>query len=150
MRSVAEETRKVAIRFVTELWNEHRWEVAEELFGPDWDNGPELPSGPPGVRAWHEATAKTFPDLRYELTQIVCDDTGQAALRWRAEGTHRGEFGSVAPTGRVIKYEGAHFITVRAGMIIELWSLNDTSGKLQQMGVEFVPPSSPKDPPSAG
>ena len=145
MGSVADEIRHVVVRFVSELWNERRWDVAEELFERDWDNGPQLPPGPIGVRAWHESTAETFPDLRYELIRIVCDDSGQAAFRWKATGTHMGGFGPVGPTGRVIEYEGAHFISVRAGKIIDLWSVNDTFGNLQQMGVAFVPPSSPEE-----
>jgi predicted ester cyclase len=142
MGSVADGARDVIVRLVTELWNERRWHAADELFEPYWDNGPELPPGPAGVRMWHESTAKTFPDLRYEVLQVVCDDSGQAAFRWRARGTHRGEFGSVPPTGKVIEYEGAHFVAVRSGKIVDLWSINDTFGKLQQMGVEFVPPPS--------
>lgn len=106
----------------------------------------QFPRGPAGVRAWHESAGKTFPDLRYEILDIVCDREGHAAFRWKAIGTHRGDFGPVPPTSRLIEYEGARFITVRGGKIVDLWSINDTFGKLQQMGVEFVP----GDPPDPG
>lgn len=60
MGSIAESTRE-AVFDLLPSWNELRWDVAEELFQPDWDNGPDLPSGPSGVRAGHESTVEAFP-----------------------------------------------------------------------------------------
>jgi predicted ester cyclase len=125
---------------VEELWNGRELDVADELFAAHFDNGPGRDPGPEFVKEWHRSTAASFPDLRYELDELVADDDGNVAFRWTATGTQSGQFGPIPPTGRRATYEGAHFVTVENGRIARLWSINDTFGKVQQLGAKVIPP----------
>ena len=62
------------------------------------------------------------------------------ALSWEAAGTQDGPFGPVPPTGREVHYRGATFCRVVDGRVVELASVNDLFGLLQQLGVEIAPP----------
>ncbi len=125
---------------VEQLWNRGDLSVADALFPPEFDNGPGREPGPAFVREWHRSTAESFPDLRYEIDELVADDEGRVAFRWTATGTQRGQFGPIPPTGKRATYEGAHFVAVADGKITRLWSINDTFGKMQQLGATVVPP----------
>ena len=88
---------------------------------------------------WHRSTRASFPDLRYDVDEVLVEGN-RVALRWTATGTQQGQFGPIPPTGKVATYAGAHFLTVDNGRIAELWSINDTFGKVLQLGAELVPP----------
>lgn len=132
--------RSVVERMVEGLWNGHQLVLAEKLFPPDFDNGPGRPPGPEWIKDWHRSTRESFPDLRYTIDEVLVDGE-RVALRWTATGTQLGQFGPIPPTGKVATYAGAHFLTVRAGQIVDLWSINDTFGKVIQLGAELVPPT---------
>jgi len=39
-----------------------------------------------------------------------------------------------------VTYAGVHFFTIEDGRIADLWAINDTFGKVLQLGAELVPP----------
>ncbi len=123
---------------VDELWNGGRPDVADELFGADFDNGPARPPGRAYVRQWHEENRQSFPDLRYTVEECLVDGD-RLALRWTATGTQLGQFGPIPPTGRTVTYAGAHFLALTGGRITGLWSINDTFGKVLQLGATLPP-----------
>ena len=96
-------------------------------------------TGPDAVVAWHRDRRSAFPDLRYEVLSMVVS-ASHAAIRWRAEGHHRGAFGPVPATGRSVAYEGASFLRFRQNMLVDVWSVNDLFGLVQQLGAQVVPP----------
>jgi steroid delta-isomerase-like uncharacterized protein len=119
----------LARRFVSEVWNGDRPESAYELV-----------VNAETTLAWHADRRESFPDLRYEIVDIVAAD-GCAAIRWHATGTQTGRFGSVPPTGRRVDYNGATFLKfAEDGRIAEVWSVNELFQILQQLGVLMTPP----------
>ena len=135
------ERAKATVRRLVEMvWNGHDLDLADEIFPPDFDNGPGNPSGPAFVKEWHRSTRDSVPDLRYAVDEILADGN-RVALRWTATGTQHGQFGPVPPTGKAVTYTGVHFLTVKDGRITALWSINDTFGKILQLGVELAPPT---------
>ena len=78
--------------------------------------------------------------MHYEVVREVSD--GQTvAIHWRCAARQIGPWGPVPATGRRIEWDGVHFITVRAGKIVNLWAMADTFTKAVQLGGELVPPS---------
>jgi predicted ester cyclase len=125
-------------RFVADVWNGQRPESAHELVSPGCPGA--MGAGPEGVLAWHADRRESFPDLAYEVVDVVADDD-RVAVRWRAAGTQRGRFGPVPPTGRPVAYAGATFLRFDAdGKIVNVWSVNELFGVLEQLGVRFTPP----------
>ncbi len=137
--SEGEQAKATVLRLVERLWNGHDLDLADELFPPDFDNGPGRPAGPAFVKEWHRSTRDSFPDLRYTVDEILAEGC-RVALRWTATGTQRGPFGPIPPTGKVATYGGVHFFRVEDGRITALWAINDTFGKILQLGAEVVPP----------
>src|SRR5919199_3150068 len=103
--SVAE-AKALARRFIAELWNERRMEVADELFAPDCvthqlRSGAEdapAPRPPESVKRHVADWLAAFPDLRFDVEQVIAEaDT--VATRCTMRGTHTGAWMNVAPTG---------------------------------------------------
>ena len=129
---------EVIRRFVADVWNDERPQTAYDVVGPDL---PGLDgAGPEATLAWHADRRTSFPDLVYEIADLVADGD-QVAFRWEAAGTQRGAFGPVPATGRTVRYRGATFCRVVDGLVVEVSSVNDLFGLLQQLGVEVSPPT---------
>lgn len=127
-----------ARRFVADVWNGEREESVYDLVAADCPN--TFGNGPEGHLAWHRDRRVAFPDVRYEIVDVVAADD-RAVVRWHATGTQLGEFGPVPPTGRKVSYNGVTFLYFDADRkIAEVWSVNELFQVLQQLGVEFVPP----------
>jgi hypothetical protein len=127
-----------ARRFIADLWNARREESAYELIAAEC---PGLGgTGPEAILAWHRDRRSAFPDLRYKIVDLVASGD-RVAVRWRAAGTQAGQFGPVPPTGQVVSYSGATFLRFdEAGLIADVWSVNELFQLLQQLGVEMLPP----------
>lgn len=125
------DTAALARRFVTEVWNGERPSSAYELV-----------VDAEGTLAWHADRRQSFPDLRYEIVDLVAGDRS-AAIRWHATGTQIGRFGPVPPTNRSVDYNGATFLAFGDdGRIVDVWSVNELFQVLQQLGVTMKPPDS--------
>jgi predicted ester cyclase len=129
---------EVVRRFVTDVWNGERPQTAYDVVGPDLRGMDGV--GPAATLAWHADRRSSFPDLIYEIGDLLADGE-QVAFRWEAAGTHGGAFGPVPETGRSVRYSGATFCRVVDGKVVDVWSVNDLFGLLQQLGVEVSPPS---------
>lgn len=91
------------------------------------------------LTAWHSAMRETYPDLHYEIDELV-EAGDRVTLRWTATGTQRGSlWGLVPPTGRQVTWRGLHLVTVRDGKIGEVWAAANTVEVLQQLGVRLLP-----------
>jgi len=123
------DTAALARRFVTDVWNGERPESAYELV-----------ADAEGTLAWHADRRTSFPDVHYEIVDLVAGERS-AAIRWHATGTQHGQFGPVPPTGRAVDYHGATFLTFDDnGVIVTVWSVNELFQVLQQLGVQTIPP----------
>ena len=75
----------------SEPWNERRWDVAEELFEPDWDNGPQLPLG---------------PNRGTRMARVDCRDVSRSALRTHSDRLRRQRPGGIAGRRPVLMWVG--------------------------------------------
>jgi predicted ester cyclase len=55
--------------------------------------------------------------------------------RFRCSCTHRGEFLGEAPTGRRMEVEEVFFLQAEDGSFVEFWALEDSLGRMQQLGL---------------
>ena len=80
-----------------------------------------------------------FPDWREEIVELVAErDT--VAGRFRCSGTHLGEFLGEPPTGKRMDVEEVFFLRAEDGKFVDFWGLEDSMGRLQQLGL--LPPRS--------
>ena len=84
-----------------------------------------------------------FPDLTYELHEIVTADDGSAAVaRWTMRGTHTGgDFFGSAPAGRTFASPGLSLHRVVDGRIVEEWEYNADLTLMRQLGFGLQRPA---------
>ena len=133
-------------RYTEQVWNSHDPEALAQFVAAD----ARVHSMTPGVVAGAgldylkgraQSLFKAFPDVRFEIEDVVCQDDRLAA-RVTLEGTQRGEFAGIPATGKRMKvYDFATYRIVN-GKITDVWSLIDMQGLRDQLGASGSPGSS--------
>ena len=75
-----------------------------------------------------------FPDWHEEIVRLVAEGDAVAG-RFRCSGTHRGEFLGEAPTQKRMDVEEVYFLRVEDGKFVEFWGLEDSMGRMRQLGL---------------
>ena len=127
-------------------WLEEGWEAADpdavidELFVEDFElHSPRaVLRGRQAYRQLVHSLKEAFPDIRFTLEEAVASGD-RVAYRWRGEGTHRGQYMGVSPTGRPIAITGIGIATVREGRLVATHESPDIEGLLQQIRGETTP-----------
>lgn len=137
------EERKVAIQRMYDETNKGNIEVLREMLADDFVSYggagfQDLHGAQAFIDLWKTFTA-AFPDLRFDVQQIVMDDD-MAAVRGIQSGTHLGNFlGMVPATGVKVKWTGTAIFRYNSeGKIAERWQDLDNLSLFQQLGV--IPP----------
>lgn len=95
-----------------------------------------IPRMVPVARRWIEPFRESFPDVRMSIVQLVSDGDVVAA-RFHCSGTHLGAWRGHAPTGRRFNnIDEAYFFTFQSGLIARASGVEDTLGRLQQLGLD--------------
>lgn len=98
----------------------------------------EINAFPAMDRAGHHSMAigffSAFPDLHQIVEDIVADDE-RVAVRFRAVGTHLGDFMGHPATGKPINAMGTAILRIHNGNVTSLKEVFDLHALLQQIGV---------------
>ncbi|MFN8121167.1 MAG: ester cyclase [Thermoleophilia bacterium] len=95
----------VVMRIFENLFNEEVSGERERIIDPQVLGRPMGGSGPHETLLVIESLRRSFPDLRFEVDDMIAEGDQVCAL-WTMTGTHLGQFLSVAPTGRTIRVSG--------------------------------------------
>lgn len=85
-----------------------------------------------GVNAMMGDFLAAFPDLNYHFDFWVAQDD-MVVERYTATGTHEGQLGDIAPTGRTATWHGVNIFRIECGRIAEVWSEVDAIGRNRQL-----------------
>ncbi|PYQ33839.1 MAG: ester cyclase [Acidobacteria bacterium] len=134
----AEKRKAVARRVFVEIFNQGRFEVANEIYAKDFVNhgvtrDVGLKEDQDAARGWRSA----FPDLRTKIDKALVDGEFVTVL-WSGEGTNTGEGNGLPATGKTLKGRGITIWRISGGKIREEWSEFDQLRILQQLGL--MPP----------
>jgi len=77
-------------------------------------------TGPQAFRDYYAGIRSAVPDARYEVDDLIAEGD-KVVVRWRLLGTHMGDFGGIAPTGRPIVLKGIAIYRVDHGKVMERW-----------------------------
>lgn len=128
-------------RFVDELWNARRLDVADQIFSEDCITH-QLRSGlldEPANRGPHEMKEHisgwlmSFPDLRFSIEQMIAE-SDRVVTQLVMEGTHRGTWMGIPPTGKRLQIRMITIHRIANGKIAEDWVLVESLGLFQQLG----------------
>lgn len=132
--STANET--LVARFFEEVCTEGRSDVAEQIIAPSFiAHDPQVPSeqGPTGAVEGTQAF-RDGAEARWEVQELFSAGD-RVVARWIGTGTHSGELMGVAPTGKSLTVDAISIFRISEGKLAEEWTVWDTLGLLQQIGV---------------
>jgi predicted ester cyclase len=124
--TVSEQHKTIVRRLVDEVHNAGRLEVIDELYAPELA---------PAARRWIAPFRASFPDVHLEIIDLIAEGD-KVVGRFVCSATHLGQWLEHAPTGRRFeRVDEVAIFRLRDGRIVHAWSLEDTLGRLQQLGL---------------
>jgi steroid delta-isomerase-like uncharacterized protein len=88
-----------------------------------------------GVMQFFRMYRAAFPDLRFEPEDVLVDG-GKVAVRYRATGTHSGDFMGMPATGKGMDVQGVDIVRFGDdGLGHEHWGVFDAMTMMQQLGL---------------
>lgn len=127
-------------KYIDSVYNAHDPDAVDRFFTPDvivHSVAPDVESGrgTDYLKELARTLITAFPDVKLTVEEVVREGDRLAA-RVTVEGTHKGEFAGIKPTGRTIKVANFAVYRIRDGKIAEMWSLVDTT----QLRVQLTKP----------
>jgi steroid delta-isomerase-like uncharacterized protein len=141
------ENKTLVRRFYEEVWDRGNVEFAHQVFADDYVRHDLRPTQAlPGAVGMAKIAAdfrRAFPDARWHVDLVFGEDDFVAA-RWTATGTHTGDWGDVAPTGRSATFSGVNIYRFGpCGKVAELWNHRDDLGFMEQVGAPVYAGAAP-------
>jgi steroid delta-isomerase-like uncharacterized protein len=129
-------------RFVEELWNERRLDVADAIFADDCVTHQlrsgvpmdAVPRGPQAIKDHVKAWIANFPDLRFSIEQMLSEGD-RVVTQLLMEGTHQGPWLGIPPSGKKMQIRMFTVHRIAQGKIVEDWVLVESLGLFQQLGI---------------
>jgi predicted ester cyclase len=141
MTSMAERQTSERYLAIAREWFTKGWRgdlaMADDIFSDELrTNGVHVGVAGPVARIRDRLTG--FPDLTTSIEDVfVSGDKLAVTLIWR--GTHTGDYGGVAATGKPVEVRDTAIWHFRDGKVIEILTLQDQFGMLKQIG--YLPDS---------
>jgi steroid delta-isomerase-like uncharacterized protein len=135
----AKENKEKARRLMEEAFGQGKVEVIDEVLHPDfvcYDPNSEAGEvrGADTIKGEIEYFRQAVPDLTYTVEDQIAEGE-KVVTRYRATGTHQGEFFGVPGTGNRIEMSGIQIDRFdESGKMVEEWPEYDLLGAMGQMG----------------
>lgn len=133
----ADEMRAIAHRFYTEVLNQGKLDVIDELVAEDFtehEEMPGLPTDKEAPRAFVGMMREGFPDFNATIEDMIVEGD-KLVVRARMSGTHKGEFMGIPPTGNKFDVHAIDVVAMRNGKVTDHWGVTDSMTMMQQLGV---------------
>ena len=131
------ENKRLARRWFEEVINQGKVELIDELTDAGYVEHeltvPDLPKGKEGLRALIELYRSAFPDVKTTVEDILAEGD-RTVVRTRWQGTHKGEFQGLQPTGKKFDAQSIDILRWRNGKTVEHWGVTDQLAMMQQLG----------------
>jgi steroid delta-isomerase-like uncharacterized protein len=135
----AEENKENARRLMEEAFGQGNTEVIDEVLHSDfvcYDPNSESGEirGADTIKGEIEYFRSAVPDLTYTVDDQVAEGD-KVVTRWKASGTHQGEFFGVPATGNRLEFTGIQIDRFdESGKMVEEWPEYDLLGAMRQIG----------------
>ena len=127
----------IARRWIEGGWQQGRADMVDELHAPhfvDHDSAGRT-SDREGFKEGIIQLYAAFPDFHAVIEDLVVDAAAmKVVVRWVANGTHRGTFMGIPPTGKRIAFQGIEIIRLEGERIVERWGEWNGIDLLEQLG----------------
>ena len=131
-----EANKAVVGRYVEEVWHQGNLDAADEMVAPDFvGHFPEGEAiGIEGAKEHVIAFCTPFPDIHFTIEDMIAEGD-KVAARLTFDATHTGELMGIPPTGVQTTVTGIFILQIGDGKLVEVWSIVDMLGTMQQLGV---------------
>ncbi|WP_211092526.1 ester cyclase [Chitinophaga varians] len=138
--SSAEQNKNIVRRYFGEAWDQGKLEALDSLLAPQYINHtpstPDPPRGPGGLKPIIAAFRRAFPDLHFEIKDLIASDSIVVA-RVVMTGTQQDSLFQLPPTGKKMAVNQINIEKIVHGRIVEHWRVTDELSLMRQLG--FVP-----------
>jgi len=139
--NLTERNKEIVRRFVQEVWNEGKLEVADEVLASNYIEHPstpddakkEEPCGPDGIKRFVKMFRNAFPDINFTIEHMVTEED-KVAIHLVGRGTHQGELHGLPPTGKHVRIGGAAIHRIEDDKIVETYQVVDRLSLREQLG----------------
>ena len=129
------EKNKAIVRRLFEELNKRNLSIMDELIAPDFFHHTHQLRGLESYKQLETRVVNGFPDLHETIEDIIAEGD-KVWVRYKAEGTHTGEFHLYSPViGKKITFTVVQTLRIVDGKIAELWGVYDLLEFLTQLGV---------------
>ncbi len=133
---MSEKNKAIVRRIVQEIWNGGNLDLADKLISPDYvDNvaGSGTSVGPDGFKDAVNGVRDAFPDFTLTINDMISEGD-KVALVWTFIGTHKGELMGIAPTEKLIEFDGIYLYRFKDGKLVERSGKRDMFKLMSQLG----------------
>ena len=133
---MSDANKAVARRFYEEAIGKANLDVVDELVAPHYvshqPGGREV-RGPAGLKELLGMYLRAFPGMQISIEDQVADGD-RVVTRFTSRGTHKGDLGGVAPTGKQVTVAAIAIDRFEGGKSVESWTSFDELAMMQQIG----------------
>ena len=133
-QAMAPESRALTLRILQEVWNAKNPSLIDELYSDacvihTLDGEVR---GVEGSRRLYQTYIAAFPDVRFEIQQIVAEgDMASAQLVFT--GTHKGPLGDIPASGNAVRVANTCFFRFAGGKLVEQRGVWDSLSLMRQI-----------------
>ena len=134
-------TKNVMLQNV-EIYNTGNTELINTIISPTYvghfSSMPEPVVGREAFTEWVLMNRGGYSDFKVTIDDIVVEKN-RICLMWTVSGTHDGQLGELAPTGKRVNLKGLTLARVQNGQIVEEWITWNQLEMYKQLGIEVMP-----------
>jgi steroid delta-isomerase-like uncharacterized protein len=125
-----------AQRWFTEVMNEGKLEVIDEICSQDFVDHNPLPGTSPdfaGLKDFVTQVRSAFPDIETTAEDILVEGD-RLAVRSTIRGTHKGDFMGIPASGKKVEVSNYDFVRFENDQAAEHWGTIDSAALMEQIG----------------
>lgn len=133
---MADDNVALVTSFYEQVVDGGKLDLIDELMSEDFVEHEPFPGtgeGREGAKAMFAMLGEAFDGLRMPIDDIIARGD-KVAVRTRIQGTHRGEFMGVAPSGKQIDVPVIDILRIADGRVVEHWGVSDGMAMMEQLG----------------
>ena len=134
---MSEANKATAMRFYEEVVAQGNLDLIDELVHENHVEHEEFPGlnpGREGVKEFFGMFRNAFPDLKFTVEDMMADGD-KVVARVTVEGTHRGPFLDMEPTGHTISVPTVDIMRFADGKMVEHWGVTNELRMMQDLGI---------------